>query len=236
VRNSGPSDHPVDAGGGPGEGHPADENDAGGGETGTMDEIDLTPEEKMAFERLPREAEPSRILEERVVRSLREEGVLKPGKGAEHGSKPAGHSGGRGLWRGVAAAAAVVVLFGSGVAFGERMGSRSTAHVLLEVREQDAAQLALRIQEAGSAYVAALAALGELDAQDHGGDPLLSSAAGLDRQQGREVALGALYAAANELARMNPGDEDVLRVLQILEQRRAREEGRLDDDRNTVWF
>jgi hypothetical protein len=201
-----------------------------------MDEIELTPEEKMAFERLPREAEPSRILEERVVRSLREEGVLSPGVLGENGVGRSGSRGWRGLWRGVAAAAAVVILFGSGVAFGERMGSRSTAQVFLEVREQDAAQLAFRIQEAGSAYVAALAALGELGAEAAGGQAPLSSSAGLDLQQGREVALGALYAAANELARMNPGDEDVLRVLQILEKRRAEEEGRLEDDRNTVWF
>ena len=46
-----------------------------------MDEFELTPEEKMAFQRLPKEAEPSQLLEERVVRSLREEGILGSGSG-----------------------------------------------------------------------------------------------------------------------------------------------------------
>ena len=35
----------------------------------------------MAFQRLPKEAEPSQLLEERVVRSLREEGILGSGLG-----------------------------------------------------------------------------------------------------------------------------------------------------------
>ena len=212
------------------------ENDQGRGERGTMDEIELTPEENTAFEGLPREAEPSRILEERIVRSLREEGLLSPKAPMEGSSRTGVGRGWGGVWKGLAAAAAAVLLFGSGVGFGERLGSRSTAQVFLEVREQDAAQLALRIQEAGSAYVAALAALGELGLEDDAGGSPFSSSAGLDLRQGREVALGALHAAANELARMKPGDEDILRVLRILETRRAREEGRLEDDRNTVWF
>jgi hypothetical protein len=55
-------------------------------------------------------------------------------------------------------------------------------------------------------------------------------------QQGREAAFGALYGAANEMARMSPDDVDVLRVLQILEERRGREEGWGGEDRNLVWF
>ena len=118
------------------------------------------------------------------------------------------------------------------------LGTRSTAQAFLAVREQDAAQLAMTIQEAGSQYVSALAALGELRAPPHGGDeneegPLLSAA---DLQQGREVALGALYGAAYELARMNPDDMDVLQVLRILEERKDREEGFVGNARNVVWF
>ena len=48
-----------------------------------MDERRLTPEEKMAFQRLPREAEASRILEERVVQALKEEGLLARGRLSE---------------------------------------------------------------------------------------------------------------------------------------------------------
>jgi hypothetical protein len=203
-----------------------------------MDDEGLTPEERMAFQKLPREAEPSRILEERIVASLRREGILG---GRARAVEAPRFTGGRGWyrpWMAAASVAASLLLFTSGILLGQWMGARSTTQAFIQVREQDAAQVALRIQEAGSAYVAALAALGQIEAAGEGsgdsevGPPGVRS--GVD--QGREVAMGALYAAANELARMSPGDADVLRVLQILEDRRAREEGRADEARNVVWF
>jgi len=204
-----------------------------------MDEHELTPEEKMAFQSLPREAEPSRILEERIVKSLRGEGILgQKGKGV--GTAPGGPPTGRWYrpWMAVASVAASLVLFASGVVMGQWMGSQSTAQAFIQVREQDAAHLALRIQEAGSAYVSALAALSELRVSDTGpgGDGGDATLAGTQLEQGREVALGAMYGAANELARLSPEDADVLRILQIMEERRAREEGRGGADRNVVWF
>ena len=203
----------------------------------TMDEYDLTPEEEMAFQHLPKEAEPSRILEERIVRSLREEGILGNGEAllSATGAAVVGGSWYR-PWMVAASIAASLVLFASGVGMGQWMGSQSTAQAFIQVREQDAAQLALRIQEAGSAYVSALAALSELRVPGPGGVGAGAAQARIDLQQGREVALGALYGAANELARMSPDDADVLRVLQILEERRGREEGWGGDDRNVVWF
>ena len=202
-----------------------------------VDENDLTPEEEMAFQGLPRELEPSRILEERVVKALREEGVLgaarvetgPPATAISHWLRP---------WMVAVSVAASLVLFASGVIFGQRMGSMTTAEAFIQVREQDAAQLALRIQEAGSAYVAALAALSELDPAGQGGEGAGQAASleGVGVRQGREVALGALYGAANELARMSPDDVDVQRILQILEDRQAREEGRGGAGRNVVWF
>ncbi len=205
----------------------------------TMDEYDLTPEEKMAFQRLPREAEASRMLEERIVKSLREEGVL--GHGAYRESARGGGSGGGRWyrpWMVAASVAASLVLFASGTVLGQWMGSQSTTQAFIQVREQDAAQLAFSIQEAGSAYVSALAALSELRVSGLGeeGAGAGASQAWVGLQQGREVALGALYGAAYELARLNPDDADVLRVLQILEERRAREEGWLGDERNVIWF
>jgi hypothetical protein len=200
----------------------------------------LTPEEEMAFQSLPREAEPSDILEGRVVRSLREEGLLgsRAGKEADIG----GLGGGGGWyrpWMAVASIAASLVLFASGVVLGQWMGSESTTQAFIQVREQDATQVALRIQEAGSAYVAALAALGEYPKGSTGegvveGRP--AQAAGTDLRQGREVALGALYGAAYELARLDPDDGDLFQVLQILQERRARDEGSADANRNVIWF
>jgi len=203
-----------------------------------IDEHDLTPEEEMAFQRLPREAEPSRILEERVVKSLRDEGVLGLRKVDATGTdRDAGVRWFR-PWMAAASLAASLVLFASGVVLGQRMGSMTTAEVFIQVREQDAAQLALRIQEAGSAYVSALAALGRLEADGRLEElpDQTASLQGVDLRQGREVAFGALYGASNELARMSPEDTDVLRILQILEERQAREEGRGGGDRNVVWF
>ena len=218
------------------------------------DENELTPEEEMAFQRLPREAEPSRILEERVVRSLRDEGILRGGPtgieasdaGTSDGEREVGLRPGAARlpgtwfrpWMAAAAVAASLALFTSGIFLGQWMGTQSTAQVFLAVREQDATQLAMTIQEAGSQYVSALAALGELRVSGSGegarGDRPLFTAA--DLQQGREVAMGALYGAAYELARMSPDDADVLRVLQILDERRDREEGQPANSRNLVWF
>jgi hypothetical protein len=182
------------------------------------DENDLTAEERMAFQRLPREAEASTLLEERVVRSLRREGILRnPG------------SAGRWLrsWMIAGTAAASLVLFGAGLTVGHWMGSRSMTQAFLAVREQDAQQVALRIQEAGSAYVAALASLTDLRSAEGSGGVTL----------GREAAMGALYGAAFELARLAPDDPDVLQVLQILEDRRSQDQGlSTPSSRSVVWF
>jgi len=203
------------------------------------EEVELIPEEKMAFQNLPKEAEASELLEERIVRSLREEGILAK-KGGGVGIAGESSPPGRGLWlrpwMAAAAVAASLALFTSGIFMGQWVGTRSTAQAFLAVREQDAAQLAMTIQEAGSQYVSALAALSELGAYGQGGEeggPLFSAA---DLQQGREVALGALFGAAYELARMSPEDMDVMRILQILEERRNREEGYSGSARNVVWF
>jgi hypothetical protein len=205
------------------------------------DEFELTPEEKMAFQELPRESEASDLLEERVVRSLREEGILAT-SGGEGGAVMGTAAPGRGLWfrpwMAAAAVAASLALFTSGIFLGQSLGTRSTAQAFLAVREQDATQLAMTIQEAGSQYVSALAALGELRTPDpnEGGseEGVLLSAD--DLQQGREVALGALYGAAYELARMSPEDMDVLQILRIMEERKDREEGYTGNARNVVWF
>lgn len=213
-------------------------------EDGAMeDEVELTPEERMAFERLPREAPPSDLLEERIVRALRVDGTLRSAGGTSEPSEPRAasersHANRFRAWMVPASMAASLVLFGAGIALGHHLGTRSTAQAFLAVREQDAASLALRIQEAGSAYVSALAALGELRdvaGQGEGGQGVVASHASQGIEQGRDAALGALYGAAFELARMAPGDADVLRILQILKERRTRDLGG-EPASNMVWF
>jgi hypothetical protein len=185
------------------------------------DDVELTPEENMAFDRLPREATPSQLLEERIVRTLREEGILSPVSDRRREVTP----GWRRPWVVAAASmAASLVLFGSGVFLGQWMGTRSTERILLAVRQQDNTLVAQRVQEAGSAYVRALAALAALSdspaAGARGAVAMPPSRVASEIQQGGEAALGALYAAALELARLSPGDPDVAQILQILEDRR----------------
>ncbi len=208
------------------------------------DEVELTPGEKMAFQRLPTEAVPPDLLEERIVRALTSDGTLRSGGGQARkaGAWPAQDapppSGRFRAWVIPVSMAASLVLFGAGVALGHRLGASSTTEAFLAVRDQDATSLALRIQEAGSAYVSALAALGELRgaaAQAPSGQGVVASHAAQGIEQGRAAALGALYGAAFELARMAPGDADVLRILQILEERRTRDLGG-EPARNMMWF
>ncbi len=208
------------------------------------DEFELTPEEKMAFQNLPREAEPSDLLEERIVRSLKEEGLLGArGAGAPGIGSPSarGHEARDSWfrpWMAAAAVAASLALFSSGIFLGQWLGTRSTAQAFLAVREQDATQLAMTIQEAGSQYVSALSALSRLRTGQpaEGTDEPGPSFTDQELEQGREAAIGALYGAVFELARSNPGDVDLLSVLRILEDRKAREEGYSGGARNVVWF
>ena len=67
-----------------------------------MSENELTPEERDAFGALPREREPSRLLEERTVAALRERSLLR-----RAGAGPASR-----ILRAGAAAAAVAVFMG----------------------------------------------------------------------------------------------------------------------------
>lgn len=208
------------------------------------DEFELTPEEEMAFQKLPREVESSDLLEERIVQSLRDEGILGRQRRLgveERGAIEAGGSAGHPWfrpWMAAAAVAASLALFTSGIFLGVWMGTRSTAQAFLAVREQDAAQLAMTIQEAGSQYVSALAALSRLRGGEsgEGGGEGESVFTEQELRQGREVAMGALYGAAFELARLNPEDMELLSVVQILEERKAREEGYGGGVRNVVWF
>ena len=195
------------------------------------DDTELTPEEKMEFDKLPREAAPSGFVWQRIVRDLREDGTLRRVAAGGHRVRP---------WLVAAASmAASLVLFGSGALMGHWMGTRSTERAFLAAREQDAAQLAQRVQETGSAYVAALVALGDLRPAAGQASPLGPAVAPAravsEMRQGREAALAALYGAAVELARLAPGDPDVSEVIRILESRRYQGLGAAGT-RHQTWY
>jgi hypothetical protein len=156
---------------------------------------------EQALDGLPREREPGRMLEERTVKALREEGLIA-------GTQPVAridvrH---RPWWRSAAAIAAGIALFAGGLSVGQMLGVRQTADAFQTVFEDGDVLLAAQVQRAGSDYVAALAALSAAD----GG-------AVADTSQALEVALTALWAAANEIVRLAPDDPVTARILQGFE-------------------
>jgi len=183
---------------------------------------ELTPEERAAFGALPRERIPPAALEERVVGALRAEGLLGAPVTAARPAGPRRAS----SWL-VAAAAAAVALFASGVAVGQWSAGRGMADAVSAAldRSGDPAQAATEVQEAGSEYVRAVARLAELAG---GGDAR-------DVASGTEAARVALHAAALELARLSPDDPTLRLVLAVLEER-AETPSDSAAPRKTIWF
>lgn len=167
------------------------------------DDVELTDIEREALASLPREKAPSDTLEARVVRELEGRGVL-----GRHGAARAGARRRRMPRSGVpvwAAVAAGFALFLFGGLAGHRLGAQGATQALLAVREQDAA---LRVQEVGSAYVRALAALETVP-----GD------AGPAAGHGQEVAGATLRAAARIIARLDPEDPLAPVIVELLDRR-----------------
>jgi hypothetical protein len=194
------------------------------------DEMDgeLTPEERAAFAALPREREPSRLLEERTVRALRENGTIqapaRAGRGARSIRFPA-------AWMAGAAAAAIAV-FMIGLNAGRTLGARETmANVTAVVEARSTQQAAVAVQQTGSAYVSALSRFATL-ADSAGSNPAQT-------KQGREVAVQMLRAAAGELVRISPDDPLAAGILAALDRARtqgARAPADSAGKERTVWF
>src|SRR5262245_23060009 len=97
---------------------------------------------------LPREHEPSRLLEERTVSALRKRGILTERQRARFSTG----------WL-AGSVAASIALFASGVAVGQWLGTRHTAEVVSVVQQNDAQHAAAQVQRAGTEYVNALQAM-----------------------------------------------------------------------------
>ena len=177
----------------------------------------LTEAERTAFAALEREHEPGRLLEERTVKALRERGLLASTE-SRLASRPDSHTTWRvglgGAWKLAAAIAAAILLFGSGISVGQMIGARQTTVAVEAALGSPELRDAMRVQRAGTDYVAALAALAERSASDD------SAAAA----QGVEVALTALWAAANEIVRLAPEDPLAARILVEFERARLQEQ------------
>jgi hypothetical protein len=176
-------------------------------------------EERLAAmaQALKRESEPSRLLEERTVSALRTRGILQSRKQSRFST----------IWL-AGGMAASLAFFATGVVVGQWLGTRHTAEVVAVVQQNDALQAAAQVQRAGSEYVSALQAMARYADAGH---REVSS-------QGREVALTALYAAANEVVRLAPNDPiaaEILRGFQSVRQQRAVQQNTAPD-RRIIWF
>ncbi len=183
-----------------------------------MNGDELTPSEKKSIESLPRERIPDRRLEKRTVRALRKRGMLGARSGIGITISPA--------WAAVAAAA-MIALAAGGFALGQWVGARQTANAMLAMHEKDNLRLAAEVQRAGTAYVTALNALAaNLDAQEPD-----------TKAQGRQVALAALYAAAERVVSIAPDDPVAQSILWTMDRSTG-----LEADSETraathyVWF
>ncbi len=186
-----------------------------------MNDDELTPGERRAFEALPRERAPRAELEAKVVAALQRRGLLA--------IPLTGRAGGRRLlapWL-VGAVAASLALFAGGFAAGQYFGQRSGAAAAISgVRASgSAAQVAAHVERAGTMYVAALVALNQLS----------DSADAPTRAKARQAALTALGAAAEEVAHLAPSDPLAAAVLRGLNERN-REQGPAPSSRSVVWF
>ena len=181
---------------------------------------------QQALSQLPRAAAPSAALEQRVVHGLQQRGLLEAGAVAPVRVRRA--AGPFPRWAVVTAIAASVALLLSGYAIGHRVGSQETAALLRESQKQSAEAA---VRQAGTTYVAALAALADRRAQGGG-----TVAAGVEAQ-----ARVAFMAAADQMVRLFPDDPLSARILRGLEHREPGASGTQPADstavaRHVVWF
>jgi hypothetical protein len=175
---------------------------------------ELTPEEKKGFETLPRDKMPSAVLEDRVVRSLRDRGVF---------DAPRGRVIVLNARRLVAVAAAAVLLLAGGFALGQWTGDRQDRSGDIVIPEADDISVAAALQRTGSEYVQALERFAEMPPSDNG-----EQAA-----QGREVALTTLYTAAGQVTRLVPREE---LTRQLIDAMYARQPVRTEGDVRVIEF
>jgi hypothetical protein len=184
-----------------------------------MHDDDLSPEERDSLTALPRELDPPPELEARTVRALRARGLLRA-------PAPLRFAIPRAIW--IGAAAASFALFAGGFALGSWLESRHTTEVVMALHQQDVSAAAATVQRTGSAYVSALAAL--------------AATAGTTRspeaEQGREVAVNALHAAARQMVRLVPDDPMAVQILQGMERVSRGDSTRAtaEEPRRVVWF
>jgi hypothetical protein len=176
----------------------SDRNNTGDEGKQPHEEIELTPQEKKAFETLPRDKMPSAALEDRVVGALQRRGVVEA---------PRGRVVVLNARRIAAVVAASVALIAGGFAMGQWAGARQAPSDDIVAPEANDISIAATLQRTGSEYVQALELLAALPV----------SADGELAVQGREVALTTLYTAADQITRLVPKEELARQLLTAIE-------------------
>jgi len=147
-------------------------------------EIEPTPAEKQAFEKLRTDLTPKASLEEKVIHSLRARGFLRPKRRVIEIRS----------WHIAVAVAACLALMITGYVFGRWTESRQDLRQEYLIENTDDFSVAASVQESGSAY---LTALGRLTA-------LPDSIDGRQALEGSEIALSTLVSATDQLTRLVP--------------------------------
>jgi len=163
------------------------------------DEVRLSPALRAELERLPRQAEPSRGFEARLVRALRARGLVE--------SDAPRLLLGRG-WAPALRLAAALVIFAAGVGLGHRLGRESGRAGDVASAGSGAEQLAALVQRTGSAHAAAL---GDLAAS-------AASARPEEIALAREVAMSSLRATLWQMVLLDPDDPVPARMLSDLDR------------------
>jgi hypothetical protein len=151
----------------------------------------LTPEDRAQLAALPRERLSSAALEDRVVRALVAQHLLRPRRGSAVR-----------LSRLAAMIAAALMIFVGGYAAG-RSSTVDSRPAAMGARV-DSAQLGRLVQRAGSEYVRLLERIPVADSTD----PRVTV--------GREAARATLRAAAKQVARVDPSDAFASVILEEL--------------------
>jgi hypothetical protein len=156
----------------------------------SYDADDLTSTERTALAGLTREHLGSAELEDRVVESLRDRGLLDDQSLSWQAPR---------WWPGVAAVAAGAMLFVTGVVVGRQSTARAGAVSVASARgdTMSVVQLGRALQRAGTEYVALLAMLPSTDTAT----------------MAFEVARSTLKAAAEEVLRRVPTDTSAMAVV-----------------------
>jgi hypothetical protein len=162
---------------------------------------------------------PSALLQKRVVSALRERGFFRLA-GRRYLEVTA--------WRVAWVCAASVVLVVVGFALGQRAAWPAGNGGTTSTIATGDLPVAALVQRAGTAYVAALEELAMLPDSTRTEDVL----------QGREVALNALYTAAQEMIRIVPSDVLADQILTALEDMAMSDPGAETDEagRPVIWF